>query len=342
MATATLRDVAKFANVSEATVSRVLNNHASVNEVLRERVNHAIEILNYQPNRAARRLRSPSSSVIGLIISDIENPFFLSLIRGLEDAAYAQKMNVILCNSDEDLKKQARYLDVMTAERVAGLILVPSPGTKATTLRSLLQTGIPFTLLDRFVDGVDADVAKVDNIGGAYNAVKHAAELGYSRIGAVINSGNISTGVERYEGYVKALGNANIPLDSNIVKYGDFSVESAFKATQELISQPNPVEAIFAANNLMSLGVLRALRDVGKRVPEDVALIGFDDMPWLSEFSPPLTAVAQPSYELGQEAIHLLLRRIAQPSAPTRTVTLQTRLIIRQSCGVQLRRNKGS
>lgn len=340
MATATLKDVAKFANVSEATVSRVLNNHPSVNEVLRERVNHAIEILAYQPNRAARRLRAPSSAVIGLVIPDIENPFFLSLIRGLEDAAYAQKMNVILCNSDEDLKKQAMYLDFMTAERVAGLILVPSPGTTAAHLSSILDAGIALTLLDRFVEGVTADVTKVDNVGGSFNAVKHVLDLGYRRIGILINSPKISTGMERYEGYVKALNTAGIPIDPDLVKNGDITVESAVQPIQELINQPNPPDAIFATNNLMSLGTLRALREMGKRVPEDIALIGFDDMPWLSEFSPPLTAIAQPSYELGQEAMNLLLRRIAQPSAPVRTVTLQTRLIIRQSCGVQLRRKR--
>ena len=340
MASATLKDVAKYANVSQATVSRVLNGNTTVDEVMRDRVHAAILALGYQPNRAARRLRAPSSTVIGLIISDVENPFFMPIIRGVEDAAYARNMNIILCNSDEDISKQSMYLDVMRAERVAGLILIPSPGTSSKSLNTLVQSGIGLTLIDRCLEGVTADTVKVDNVSGAYSAVKHVIDLGYRRIAIIIHSPNISTGPERYEGYLKALNSAHIAFDPDLVKYGDISIESGYQAAYHLLNLPNPPDAIFASNNVMSMGALRAFRELGKRVPEDIALIGFDNLPWLGEFASPLTAISQPSYELGQEAVALLLRRIAQPSAPARTVILQTTLIVRESCGSSLTDDK--
>ncbi len=338
MPTITLKDVAASANVSHATVSRVLNNHPSVNAELRARVQDSIRKLGYQPNRAARRLRAQSSSVIGLIISDIQNPYFISIIRGIEDAAYAANMSIILCNSDEDVKKQAMYLNVMQAEHVAGLIFVPTPGTKASNLEALVQSGSALIVLDRMLDDINVDAVKVDNVRGAYNAVKHMIDLGYQRIGIIIASNEITTGRERYQGYMQALDDAGIPLDSSLVKYGDSRAESGYRLTHELIASNQPPEAIFAGNNMVTLGALRALRESGKRIPEDIALIGFDDMPWSGDLCPPLTAVSQPTYELGQEAVALLLRRIAQPSAPTRTVILETQLIQRESCGANLHR----
>ena len=341
MTSATLKDVAKFANVSQATVSRVLNDNPSVDTVLRDRVNQAVHALAYQPNRAARRLRAQSSNVIGLIISDIQNPYFISIIRGIEDAAYAQNMNVILCNSDENIKKQAMYLNVMQAERVAGLIFVPTPGTNSAALESLMNSGVALTLLDRTLEDMAVDTVKVDNVRGAYAAVKHALELGYRRIAIIIASNDITTGRERYQGYLNALNEAGIPIDLTIIKYGDSRTESGHRLTYELVNTSAPPEVIFAGNNLVTLGALRALHELGKQVPQDIALIGFDDMPWSGELQPPLTAVSQPTYELGQEAVALLRRRIAEPSAPTRTVILQTTLIVRESCGSRLVTKKG-
>ncbi len=338
MPAATLKDVAKAAMVSQATVSRVLNNNPSVDTVLRERVNQAVHALAYEPNRAARRLRAQSSNVIGLIISDIQNPYFISIIRGIEDAAYAQNMSIILCNSDEDVKKQAMYLNVMQAEKVGGLIFVPTLGTKGSSLESLIHAGVAITALDRNLADINIDTVKVDNVRGAYDAVKHMIDLGYRRIGIIIASNEITTGRERYQGYVNALNDAGIPIENKLVKNGDSRTESGHRLTHELINSAQPPEAIFTGNNMVTLGALRALREAGKQIPEDIALIGFDDMPWSGELCPPLTAVSQPTYELGQEAVALLLRRIAHPTAPTRTVILQTKLIERQSCGVQLRR----
>ncbi|NLF76153.1 MAG: LacI family transcriptional regulator [Chloroflexi bacterium] len=334
MATPTLKDVASHAGVSRATVSRVLNHNPRVAGDLRDRVLDAIQELGYQPNRAARRLRASSSDVLGLIISDIENPFFTSVVRGVEDAAYAYQMSIVLCNTDEDPEKQKMYLRVMQAERVAGLII--SPTNVEEDFTELERAGIPVILLDRRTDPYETDAVTIDNVAGAYLAVKHLIDLGYERIGMIGGSPHLTTGRERYEGYRKALSTAGLKVDERLIKVGDFKIDSGYHLMLELIAAPQPPRAVFVANNLMTLGALRALRERAVRVPDTMALVGFDDMPWASELCPPLTTISQPTYELGQETVQLLVRRLANPDAPVRTVTLQPRLVIRESCGVTL------
>jgi DNA-binding LacI/PurR family transcriptional regulator len=336
MSNTTIDDVARRAQVSRATVSRVLNNNHRVDESLRRRVLEAVQALGYQPNHVARRLRAQSSTVIGLIISDIQNPYFLSVVRGVEDAAYANRMSIVLCNSDEDTAKQKLYLQVMESERVAGLILVPTSSVDSAGLERLQQIGIPVVLLDRSVNGLQVDVVKVDNVRGAYDAVRHLIDLGHRRLGTLAGSLHLSTGYERYQGYRNALSAAGMPVDETLVKYGDFKTESGYRLTHELMSLPQPPDAIFAANNMMALGALRALRELAVRIPEEIRLVSFDDMPWSGELYSPLTSVSQPTYELGQDAVRLLLNRIARRDAPYRTVMLQTQLVVRESSGAAL------
>jgi DNA-binding LacI/PurR family transcriptional regulator len=340
MPTSTLKDVADYAHVSRATVSRVLNNNPNVDEDLRERVLEAVRVLGYQPNRAARRLRANTSDVFGLIISDIENPFFTSVVRGVEDAAYENQLSVVLCNSDEDPAKQRMYLQVMQAERVAGLIISPTNFTDVQDFAKLRQLGIPIILLDRRIDPFEADAVTIDNVTGAYSAVKHLIGLDHKRIGIIGGSPTLTTGRDRYEGYRKALIDAGIKPDDKLVKIGDFRIDSGYHLALDFINSSQPPTAIFAANNLMTLGALRAMREHNIRIPDDMALVGFDDMPWSRDLYPPLTAVSQPTYELGQETVHLLVRRLSDPDAPIRTVTLQPRLIIRESCGALLHQRR--
>ena len=338
MSNSTIEDVARRAQVSKATVSRVLNNNVHVNEALRVRVLEAIRALGYEPNHLARRLRARSSTVIGLIISDIQNPYFISVIRGVEDTAYANHMSIVLCNSDEDVAKQQLYLQLMQSEHVAGLIIVPASSHDSAGLARLHQLGIPIILLDRAVDGLPVDVVKVDNIQGTFEAIRHLITLGYERIGIITGFEHLTTGSERYQGYRDALRSAGLPVDDSLIKFGDFKTESGYRLTHELMRAPRQPQALFVANNLMTLGAMRALRELSVRIPQDMPLIGFYDMPWSCELYSPLTAVSQPTYELGQEAVHLLMRRIAQPNAPSRTVILQTRLIVRESSGTTLTR----
>jgi DNA-binding LacI/PurR family transcriptional regulator len=311
----------------------VLNNNPIVTQDIRVRVQEAIRTLGYKPYRAAQRLRSNTSDVIGLIISDIQNSFFTAVARGVEDEAYAHQMNVVLCNSDEDVFKQEKYLQVMQAERVAGLIITPAEGTHASSLDQHSALGLPVVLVDRTVDSLEADTVIVDNHRGAYEATWHLLSLGYERIGVVTGHMNLTTAHERYQGYRDALNAAGVPVDERLIKVGDYRYESGYRSTRELMELPHPPRAIFAANNIMTLGALHAIRELGLQVPRDVALIGFDDMPWSGEVSPPLTTVSQPTYQLGQEAVRLLLRRLEDSQASYQTVVLLTQLIVRQSCG---------
>jgi DNA-binding LacI/PurR family transcriptional regulator len=333
MPNTTIKDVAERAQVSRATVSRVLNNNHRVDEMLRTRVLEAVQALGYQPNHVARRLRAQSSTVIGLVISDIQNPYFLSVIRGVEDAAHCNRLSIVLCNSDEDQAKQQLYLQVMESEHVAGLIIVPTSTVDMGGLERLKQRGIPIVLLDRTVDNLQVDVVKVENVRGAQEAVQHLIDLGHRRIATLAGCVHLSTGLERYRGYRDALTLAGLPVDESLVKHGDFKTESGYRLTYELMALPQPPDAIFVANNMMTLGALRALRELNVRIPEDIRLVGFDDMPWSGELYSPLTSVSQPTYELGQEAVQLLMHRITQPDAPYRTVILHTQLVVRESSG---------
>lgn len=330
-----MQQVAEHARVSKATVLRVLNNDPKVASDLRIRVLKAIQDLGYQPNRAARRLRGTPSGVIGLVISDIQNPFFISVMQGVEDTAYAHQTSILLCNTSEDLARQQMYLDVMQAERVAGLILVPTSDTSVKSLAGLKLSGTPLILLDRWIDGLEADIVQVDNVGGAQLAVRHFIDLGHDRIAIVVGAPNLSTGRERQRGYRDCLSAAGIAIDETLIKTGNPYREDGYRLTRELMLSAQPPRAIVVGNSLMTLGALQALRELNLRVPDDVAIVGFDDLPWADELCPALTAVSQPTYELGREAVHLLLRRLAEPDAPFRTLTLQTRLTVRESCGAK-------
>ncbi len=331
----TMKDVAQRAGVSVATVSRVLNNHARVDPTLRERVLKAMETLQYRPNRVAQRLRAGAGGVIGLIISDIENPFFVSVVRGVEDMAYEHGISVVLCNSDENPTKQQMYIGVMKAEDVAGLIITPNAETD-DSIGSLVNSKMAVVFMDRRVQGVDVDSVTVDSASGTRDAVQHLIKLGHRRIGMVSGTSLISTGRERYEAFLSALNEAGIRSEPELIRPGRFSLQSGYQLTLELLALPKSPTAIFAANNMLALGTLQALHERGVRVPEEIAVVGFDDLPWASALWPPLTTVAQPTYQLGHEAARLLLRRIASPDAPLESVILKTELMIRRSCGAYL------
>jgi LacI family transcriptional regulator len=337
----TIQDVADHAGVSRATVSRVLNNNPRVADELRERVLASVQALGYQPNRAARRLRANSSDVLGLIIPDIENPLFISIVRGVEDAAYEHQMNVVLCNTDDNPDKQRNYLEVLQAERVAGFIIVPNHEDDGGILNKVRQSGTPIVLLDRLVSDFSTDAVKADNLHGAHVAIQHLVNLGHRRIAFIAGLQYITPGQERLQGYVAAMQAAGREIDPALIMVGDFKLESGYELTRQLMTSSNPPDAIFAANGLMTMGALRALHEMSIQIPGDVALVGFDDMPWAADLNPPLTVVAQPAYDLGQQAVQLLLRRINQPDASYSVVTLQPRLIVRESCGAILQRSDG-
>ena len=276
---ASIKDVASKAGVSVATVSRVLNNNPRVKSPARARTLAAITQLGYQPSGIARNMRSQSVRVIGLVISDIQNPFFTTLVRAVEDVAYENQYTVLLCNSDEDLQKEQLYIDVLSRERVAGAIIVPT-GKDAFT--PLLNARVPVVMVDRIVADRVADAVVLDNVAGAFAATKHLIELGHRRIGLVGAPTSVSVGRERQRGYEKALRASKLKLDPNLICIGNFKEQGGYQAARALLERDPRPTAIFAVNNLMTLGACQAIAEKRLRIPKDISVIGFDDMPWFA------------------------------------------------------------
>lgn len=331
----TLRDVAREAGVSSATVSRVLNHTGKVNATTRARVEAAIRRLGYRPSRVARRLRVQQghSHILGLMIPDIQNPFFSDVARGVEDYAYTHEYAVILCSSDEQVEKQNFYLHTMRSEAVDGIILPPIAGEESVVARLARDEGIPVVCLDRRLPGLDLDTVVVDNRKGAFDAVSQLLALGHRRIGIITGLPGLSTSDERLEGYMKALSEQGLPAARELIREGNSKYDGGLAETEALLALPHPPTALFTCNNLMTLGALEALHRAGRRIPDDVSLIGFDDIPWAASLNPPLTTVRQSGHEMGRRAAELLLARIADPGRSPLQIMLQPRLIVRRSCG---------
>lgn len=328
MANVTIRDVAAVAAVSPATVSRVLNDDERVQPELRERVLNAVARLGYRPNRAARSLRTQATRVLGLIISDIQNPFFTSLVRGVEDAANERGYSVVLANSDEDLAKEQRYLEVAAAEQMAGVILSPASSSR-TRIKVLTDSGIPLVTIDRRITA-EADSVSVDNRASAEQAVRHLIEAGARRVAMITGPADVSSAADRLAGYHAAMAAAGLPVTDDLIAGGDFRAEGGHEAARALLASPSRPEALFVANNLMLVGAINALTEAGVRFPDDILIAGFDEMSWAG-FAPPLTLVEQPTYDIGRRAAELLLRRIDADDAPIEHVVLHATLRVRSS-----------
>lgn len=333
-----LEEVARAAGVSTSTVSRTISRPEMVSDGTRARVQRAISELGYRPSRVARRLRVEHgrSSLIGLVLPDIQNPFFADLARGVEDVAGERGYAVFLGNSDEDPAKEARYLDVMRAESVDGVILPPTSGSGAP-VRRLVEEGIPVTCVDRRLRDTVVDTVVMDNQRGARSAAEHLIALGHRRIGFIEGLPGLSTSAERREGYRAALAGAGIEPDPALVRGGDSRQGSGRHLAGDLLAIPDPPTALVVGNNLMTLGALEAIRALGRVIPADVAVIGYDDMPWALAVDPPLTVVRQPAYDLGRRAMEVLLQRLGDPARGPELVVLQPELVVRGSCGAERR-----
>ena len=328
----TVKEVARQAGVSTATVSRVLSGAVQVTEDLRERVLSAAAALNYHPNRAARNLRVGFNRSVGILIPDIENPFYTSLVRGVEQVLQAGGYSLLLANYNESSEQEKTYLSQMQAEGVAGLLFSASrePGA---AYADLARAGIPAVAVSRKLANPSIDQVTVDNEGGAYSAVKHLLELGHLRIGLINGPQALSTSQERYDGYHAALRESAIKPVKQLVQHCDFRQTGGYLGMQKLLSLNTAPTAVFVASNLMTLGALQAIHEAGLDIPGQIALVGFDEMPWAVSLRPPLTTVAQPINEVGQTAARLLLERIQNFQLPRREVLLKTELIVRSSCG---------
>jgi len=330
---ASLTDVARKAGVSIATVSRVISHPEKVTLETQQLVQRVMSELDYRPNRVARRLRQRGGRrhLLGLIIPDIQNPFFAEMARGVEDVAYANQFAVMLCNSDEDLKKEAFYLDVMRDESVDGIILPPIHDRDPAVLK-FAASGMPMVSVDRSLANSPIDQVEVDNRQGALEAIEHLIGLKHQRIGLITGSLNVSTSRERKAGYEQALMAHHLRLDERLIRVGDNKQASGRVLAEELLALSNRPTALFVTNNLMAVGAIEAIHARKLRIPADVAIIGFDDLPWAEALDPPLTVVRQPAYEVGRSAVELLLRRLENRDAPAASLRLKPRLILRRSC----------
>lgn len=328
-----LKDVAKKAGVSIATVSRALNYPNKVDSTTLNRINKVIKEVNYKPNRVAQRLRIKGGNrkIIGLLVPDIQNPFYVEVVRGVEDYAYSRNYALLMSNFAQSKEKEKMYLDIMKSESVDGLIVAPYDAHDAEVI-ALIKEGIPTVCVDRGLADVKVDTVLVDNENGAFEAVELLIMKGHKRIAYIGGLPTIPTSQQRKDGYVKAISKNNIKVDEKLIRFGDSKKESGSQIAKELLKMRNPPTAIFAGNNLITLGTLETIHLLGLAIPKDIAIIGFDDMPWAISLNPPLTAVRQPGYEIGKQAAGLLYQRILDPEKLAAKTILNTELIIRNSC----------
>jgi LacI family transcriptional regulator len=325
----TLREVAARAGVSPITVSRALNNTGYVSQDVRERVFRAAEELGYIPNAVASSLRSSKTQLLALL-AGVTNPFWASVARGIEEVATEAGYGVLLCNTDDDPAKEVRYIDQLARRRIDGLIIAATKGSASVLQR--LGRHQPFVLIDRMVEGVEADTVRGDNSGAAYRMTQHLLSTGFSRIGVISGSHNVSTAEERVAGYRAAMAEAGVPVQEDMILCGQYTESWGYQATHELMTRPTPPDALFAANNFIALGVLEALHTLGLNVPQDVAVVCFDDTTNLpsARF---LTTASQPAEQMGRMAASLLLDRLAEPGRAPRDLVLPIELVVRSSCG---------
>jgi LacI family transcriptional regulator len=328
----TIHDVAKRAGVAPITVSRVINNSGYISQETRARVKAAIIELGYKPNIIARSLRSKRTNTLALVLTDITNPFFTAIARGVEDTASDAGFTVIFCNTDESVDEEAKYLQLLMQKQVDGILLVPARSISGS-IEMIKEQGTPVVILDRRVPNVDADVVRCDSVEGAYRLVKLLIDQGHRRIAVLSGPQGVSTADDRVEGYHKAMIEAGIP-DEGLMFYGRYNLTSGYEmAKQALVLSPQAT-ALFAANNFIAIGAMKALRDSGLKIPGDISLVSFDDLPQTFIVDPFLTVAAQPPYEMGCKATQLLLNRIrGEAPLECQEIVLPTELIVRHSNG---------
>jgi DNA-binding LacI/PurR family transcriptional regulator len=330
----TSEDVAQLAGVSRATVSYVVNNGPRpVAHETRQRVLQAIQKLGYQPNAVARNLRMQRSSTLGLIVPDTHNPYFSEVARGIERIAFERGYTVFLCHSGSDLASEIKYIDMLHAQRVAGIIWIPGTAD-FTPYQRLSGYGINTVIIDRLVPNDKVPAVTADNLRGGILATEHLIDLGHRRIGYISRPVDLSHSKGRFQGYQDALQQAGIAFDPDLVVKGGFVLEDGRQAVNHLLALPEPPTAVFAYNDIMAIGALRALHENGLRVPDDFSLVGFDDIAQASFTCPSLTTVYLPKYEMGQRGAELLIALIEKKKPDARVLRpLDVELVVRESTG---------
>jgi LacI family transcriptional regulator len=332
---ATIEDVAQKAGVSTSSVSHVVNGTRYVSDALRARISEVIQELDYRPNSLARSLRVRESRTIGLVVPDNTNPFFAEVSRVIEDIGFREDYSVFLCNSDGRVDKERAYVNSLVIKRVDGVIFITSGGA-TEPLQELTRHDTPVVVVDREVPLSLADLVLLDNKKGGLLATRHLIGLGHRRIGCITGPSMLTPSADRVLGYREAMDEADISVRPEWIVGGDFRPTSGQSGMKELLDLPDAPTAVFACNDLMAIGALRAIRAGGLNVPADVSIVGFDDIPLASEVGPPLTTVAQPVEEMARIAVGLLLSRINRKRDLTQTErhVLSPFLVERESTAV--------
>jgi LacI family transcriptional regulator len=327
----TISDVAEKAGVSKATVSHVINETRFVEEETRQRVLEAVAALRYRPSTVARSLTTKRTGVIGVLISDAANHFFGEVLRGIDEVLRPTDHALIVCNTDEILKREAHFLDLLLRQRVDGIIAAAT-SQKWSALDQAEVQHTPVVFLDRTFEGLSGPFVGVDNAAGAQMGVEHLIECGHRHIGIIAGFQRLSTVRERLAGFRQCLREQGIPLPEEWVVPCALSVEAGREATMRVLSLPERPTALFLNNNLLSLGALLAIKELGLKCPDDIALIGFDDHPWAAVSCPPLTVVRQPAKQIGQIAAEMLSSLIAGEQPSEAQIIMDCKLVLRESC----------
>jgi LacI family transcriptional regulator len=320
------------------TVSRVINDNAGVKPDKRLRVEEAIAELGYVPSRLARGLTRQRTGTLAVIVPDVANPFYTLIVRGAEDVARRAGYRVILCDTGSDIVAEQEVIEEMIAHRVEGIIIAPVNDRSRDHLRRLAKFGVPFVLVDRTVPGIDADAVLGDSEDGARQLVEHLIAHGHRRIGMIVESGDVSTARERRRGYEAALSSAGILLDPSLLAHAAVDPTGGVDGMEQLLALDDPPTAVFTVNNLVAVGAIEAVRAAGLEVPDDIALVCFDDIELASRLYPFLTVMEQPAETFGTLSTQLLLERIeGRGTERTRLVVLPAEFLIRRSCGGAIR-----
>jgi DNA-binding LacI/PurR family transcriptional regulator len=326
----TSHEVAEKAGVSSTTVSHVINQTRFVSPDTVKRVQDVMSDLGYRPNSLARSLRRGETHSIGLILPDSSNPFFAEVTHAIEAEAFLKGYSLILCNTDGDINKERRYTDVLYNKQIDGIIFMAA-GDDTASLQELLKQGLPTVVVDRELDTLDVDSVISDNFQSGYLAATHFIEGGHEKIAIIRGPSNLTPSAKRVTGFCQALQDANISFDSDYLLEGDFHPKSGYFAAKKLLSLGKPPTAIFVCNDLMAMGVLRAVHEAGLTVPENISIIGHDNIELASYTLPGLTTIAQQIEKIGSTAFQLLLDRIHDENAPVKKVVLPNFLIERHS-----------
>lgn len=328
----TIRDVAVHAQVSVSTVSHVINGTRHVEPETEQRVRSAIEALNFRPNTLARSLRRPGTGMIGLLVPDNTNPFFAEVARVIENVGFEHGYSAILCNSDGSPNKEATYVDVLLSRQVDGLLVI-STTSHTEFLSRIINADVPVIMVDRDTTDLHLmDRVVVDNERGGYLAGEYLLANGHRQIGCINGPSTATPSALRIDGFRRALAEHGVALPDQAVVSGDFQYASGERGMTELIARNPRLTAVFAANDLMALGAIHALQRMGKSVPDDVSVIGFDNIPQSAASYPTLTTIAQPIEQLGQTSILRLLERIRHSDMDPTKIVLEPELVIRESC----------